>query len=51
MSRELKMEREQITIRLYKDLYDELVKISKQTGLSVTALIIVTVLWNVLKPK
>lgn len=46
-----KGEREQTTIRLPVELYNKLAEISKHTGLTVTALIIASIWWRVLKPK
>ena len=45
------MEREQTTIRLPKELHNELVTISQQTGLTVTALLLVAIWRSVLKLK
>ena len=45
------MNREQTTIRLPADLYRQLVKISEQTGLTVTALLIVAIWRRILKSK
>ena len=44
-------EREQTTIRIQTDLFKELKAIAEQTGLSVTALLIVAIWKNVLKLK
>ena len=43
--------REQTTIRLPSELYIEIKKIAKQTGLTVTSLLIVAIWRHVLKPK
>ena len=45
------MERKQTTIRLPVELHKELVAISKQSGLTVMALLILAIWWNVLRPK
>ena len=45
------MAREQTTIRLTIELYSELALISKQTGLTVTALLLVAIWRSVLKLK
>lgn len=45
------MEREQLTIRLPEDLYNELIVISQQTGLTVTALLLLAIWRSVLQLK
>lgn len=45
------MNREQTTIRLPTELYNELLLMSKQTGLTVTALLIAAIWRHVLKLK
>lgn len=41
--------KEQTTIRLTREVYNELSIISKNMGLTVTALMIVAIWWNVLR--
>ena len=43
------MEREQTTIRLPAELYCELKKVSEESGLSITSLLIVAIWMSVLK--
>lgn len=41
----------QITLRIQEGLFHELKRVSNQMGLTVTALLIVTIWWNVLGPE
>lgn len=45
------MERTQTTIRLPDELHKELALIAEETGLTITALLIVAIWWNVLRLK
>ena len=45
------MERVQTTIRLPAELYNELLLMAKETGLTITALLIAAIWWHALRLK